>query len=246
MRLDLLSLCIGALVTAFADGSACLAATAVPPSLRPSLTFQAAFDGSAVAESAKGNATPVALRNVTFARTAHGQGMYVGKDATCAYATAGNLAQAEGTLSLWLIPKGWGGGDSFYTYFFECRKDDKNTTVLYKQSNYNGYFIVTVDGKVNYCGLAIGDCRDGEPLHIVCTWGAFGRLTYVDGEVNGHSPSPVSAFGPTFSIGCSGTQPGYVIVDEVHVFDRALTAAEVLELFRVTMPANWQPEGQPR
>lgn len=214
----------------------------LPSDLKKSLTFYASYTGSAETTFAKGNKAPVTVKNVTYAKTVHDQGMYVGKDASCLYETSGNLSGAEGTLSMWLIPKGWIGGDSSYTFFFECRTDDKNQTLVFKQSNYNGYFQVLVDGKVNYCSLGVGDWLDGEPLHLVCTWGAFGRATYTDGEKVGSSTNLVSAFGTTFSIGCSRTQPGYVIVDEVHIFDRALTGNEVVELFKATEPESWKPE----
>lgn len=219
-----------------------MGATDLPPGLKRNLTFYAPFDGSAEAAFAKGKKTPVALKDITFEKTVHGQGMYVGKDASCAYDTAGNLNNAEGTLSMWLVPKGWIGGDSNYTYFFESRKDEKNLTLVYKQSNYNGYFMVTVGGKTDYhCGIGVGDWLAGEPLHLVCTWGAFGRASYTDGELMSRSPNPVSGFGPTFTIGCSSIQPGWVIVDEVHLFDRALTGDEVVELFKATEPENWKP-----
>ncbi len=235
-----------ALLAALLVAGTCPAATVLPPDLQAHLLFYAPFDGTAEAAVARGNKAPVALKNVTFETTPHGQGMYVGKDATCAYETAGNLPSAEGTLSLWLVPRGWVGGDSNYTWFFETRQDDKNVSVVFKQSNYNGYFQVLVGGKVNYCGLGVGDWLDGEPLHLVCTWGPFGRATYVDAEPSGRSPNPVSAFGPRFSLGCSLSQPGYVIVDEAHVFDRALSADEVVALFWATAPDNWQPERDAR
>jgi hypothetical protein len=233
---------IPAVVVVLLAASASPVATELPPNLARSLTFYAPFDGSAEAAFAGGSKAPVTLHDVSFEKGVHGQGMYVGKDASCAYETAGNLSNAEGTLSMWLIPRGWIGGDSPYVGFFESRKDDANSSVVFKQSNYNGYFQALTEGEVNYCGLGVGDWLDGEPLHLVCTWGASGRSTYVDGELCGQSANPVSAFGTTFTVGCSTNWPSHAIVDEVHVFDRALTAGEVVELFKATEPDNWKPE----
>ena len=220
---------------------ACLAATAA--AAQPSdLLFYAPFDRTASAAVARGNAANLSDTVFSFAPGRNGEAIELG--APCRFATAGNFSANEGTLALWVQPH-WNGDDPATHYLF-CVYGDPALQPSYMM---NRFSLCCGGGKITFSvfdetqhtrGIEapIGAWKQGEWHHVAATWaginGAKATLTlYLDGKQAARDDQHEITVGKQnafFDLGNdqdNTPKPGDALADDVFIYSRALTAAEV-------------------
>ena len=207
------------------------------------LTFYAPFDGDATATIAAGDAA--ASGTPKFTDGLVGQALLGGGDESqpgVTYATAGNLSLTHGTLSVWVKPVDWAGDDAFYHWFCRLKLGQAGYLILYKNHSAGTGLMFGWDpdeGPLNRFlkNVSIRDWRPGEWHHLAAVWADRERVAlYLDGRevgrVSGVELPRNEKLGERFELGgCQQDHPGQTALDEVRIYRRALTPAEVLELF---------------
>lgn len=217
----------------------------------PAPLFEASYDGSADATKSGGAARPLRATGLEFAEGVRGQAVVVRKDALLEYASAGNLVQEHGGITMWFRPN-WRAAD--------MSTDSIHWHSLFSQPHAepragSGALMFWFWGPMLRCDLS--DRKDSYRTggsqgldqtrwaHLAFTWDALtGSRMYLDGQAIGlksndaATPLDLSrAAGfpelrnriDAFRIGSQG---GWAAadgrIDELRIYDRALTPAQVL------------------
>ena len=129
-------------------------------------------------------------------------------------------------------------------YFFGHTTDPRfaNRVQLYMQQG-------TTDSRLLDLGLGDSHNRQNdmaeipieEWVHVALTWDFGAYVVYVDGqEVGSGAYTGLSSFHPTAAIGNDGSTPPYEpfagLLDEVKLYDRALSAVEIRQAMRIRSP----------
>lgn len=153
-----------------------------------------------------------------------------------------SLDLRQGTLSFWVQPLDWQGNDGLYHYFINGKLGASGYWIFYKsRSPGTGLFFGwdPSEGAYRRYNLhqSILDWKPGEWHHIAGTWSDRDRVTlWLDGVRVGltrgiHLPEN-DLLPDSFAIGgAQADHPGETAIDELKLFDRALTPAEILALY---------------
>jgi hypothetical protein len=219
-------------------------------SWRAKLLFHLPFDAGVDAANARGMAHGDAHGAVRLVEGRSGKAASFTKNAYLVYDAAGNFDQAEGTVAMWVKPY-WSEHDGVPHCFFEVPGAGKHA------ANPDAGFTVTkgwtIGNSPNLCyfhtgtadytwGQHIGGFPFGFPpnewVHLTFSWSASGAVTklYKNGGLLKVAPGPLGAKPP--SVGRSmligarygGIYGAEAAIDEVMVFNAALTDAEVAQL----------------
>lgn len=226
-------------------------------SVDDALTFRASFDGTVEAEAAPGGGAPEIKGTVKFADGVFGKALEVGETgATLTFPSKGNLPLEKGTVEMWLLPVKWNMAelnryDAHHIFFraqdangwFQIYKFDKNLfwCVRGKNSDY-----ATLQGLITYEAVI------GRWVHLVTTWDGDDVRQYVNGQEFEKKLKPMPALPAKFEIGdieFAGTTPGgrkpmTTLMDELRIYNRPLTAGEILSRFAAGITAL-APKGRP-
>ena len=227
---------------------ACLAAVAaltavLPAAAQPAdLLFYAPFDKTASAAVARGNAANLSDSVFGFAPGRNGEALELG--GPCRFATPGNFSPREGTLALWVQPH-WDGNDPGTHYLF-CLYGEPGVPESYAMSRFSLYCggrkitFAVFDSAKTTRGIEapITAWQKGEWHHIAATWAGIGDakavLTlYLDGKKVARDDQYQILVGKQNSFFDLGNdqdntpKPGDALADDVFIYSRALTAAEV-------------------
>jgi hypothetical protein len=215
----------------------------IPPS---DISFYNPFEDedSNNAQIARGSAvsrTPSGA--LQFVEGRYGKGILLyGKNQPLVYETAGNLDLAGGTVAAWFKPLAWEKGDYFIRQFFlVVGKDPGCSLWLYKyhdrlsflvEHNYEGKHKVYVANAGDF------DFKKGVWTHIAGTWDANRIALYVNGEYIAGKVLPTEnilrGFAETFQISGQNQapeSPADTALDEFYIFRRALSKAEIRQLY---------------
>jgi len=214
--------------------------------IKNAVSFYASFDEGIDADLAKGSAKgrPIEMRGgcVQLVDGMSGKALLSGKGAASVlYELAGNVDINEGTLSLWVSPVHWlgGNGEKSHTIwqtgrpgkgYFGVQKALFNSTLPYVQ-----FFMVqypwrkTVAMNVHD---SVANWKPGEWHWVVMTWTTEQMTFYLDGLKKGSKgfTPPLSArdlTAPNFSIGKTSGGMEQTAIDEVKIFSRAFTETEL-------------------
>ena len=150
------------------------------------------------------------------------------------YPTQGLLSASCGTVEMWVCPVDWAPDDEKFHVLFETR--GQGALYLYEYWVGARLLMLTcgdVSGPYASSQHPSDGWKHGEWHHIAGTWSPKGVMCYVDGHPTAPAPAPGSlpkALGTTFRI---GDQPWQFprttssLVDEVRIYDRALTPAHI-------------------
>lgn len=257
MRILLGNLCIRAMVwlTGLIVVAACSAAAVEPP-LRP--TFKISFEKGLTADQAGGAAEPVNSRNVTLVEGLNGQGAYIPRDGFLLYSLEGNLPREHGTLVMY-VKADWAAPgrspwwlDAEWKGVFCTAKDggipsrevgSVGTILRAMQDATLHYAWYGEGGSANAWYHGYSDFPAGTWRCYAFTWDqARGIRFYLDGEEKSVSPPIVKAIGDAdgFYLGsaiCLGGVRGFAgVIDDVTIYDGALSAAQLLEMAAVRAP----------
>ena len=159
-------------------------------------------------------------------------------DAAILFACDRNFSPLKGTVMMWVQPTWHGTRDDLYAVFFGCR----NWGLLYKYAtqDYITFGWIKADGNYDY-GVT-GDIKHWQPgewHHLAITYDAVQakqRTLYIDGKRMASAPIPSHRpCAPTFTAGGApgGVNPARAALDELALFDRPLTDAQVAEAYRL-------------
>ena len=229
---------------------------AARPAGEPQPVFYASFDQGLEAEIAAGEAKPVDAKEVEFVPGLRGQAVRITEPSLLSYATGPNLPKERGTLELWVRPDWEGTEGKVRGIFHENGPDD---TSKYPDSGAIQIFTV---GMGVWFGVRVGphyqragtaDWRPREWHHIAYTWDhQVGGRAYVDGQF--YRPRFGKYFDnytwkvkhyDKFYIGSYSTRAKYKFngaLDEVRIYDRALSAQEIAQRFATLMPIEPVPD----
>lgn len=228
---------------------------------KPELIFSANFDGTADAQLAAGQKTPKRAENLTFTDDAvSGKALEIrdGMGAFLEYATAGNLLQDSGAISVWVKPD-WSG------------PADKNTWRTILSEPWDGQ--TRVGSGAIWCWIHEGrlrfdtsDMRDKymtsnfpreeKWTHVVFCWNKFQKTLFVNGkQVNSpsdgvnkaeprrpylYSPLPMESF---FVGNLRGQQVIQGKIDELQIYSMPLSYEEIQKKYREFHSVSLAKEG---
>ena len=220
-------------------------------------TFYAPFDGAFDAAQARGVAKATVKGSIRFVPGLRGQGILVGApDTGLRYETKDNLSLEAGTVSVWVKPETWSDSDAAMRYFFslneasqESSPQDGGTFVwLYRFFSQSTYFLVW-DSRgyptlVSASAKQFPDLfRKGEWVHLAGTWNGDEIRLFANGKLQGVSrvstPRILRSLAPTFSVGDPNkAKAADTVLDELRIFDCALTEPEVEALYQFRLEAQ--------
>ena len=210
------------------------------------------LDGSAGAAIAGGKTEPIVQKELKFTEGKFGQGYLSGaRNSELSYSSAGNIDMEAGTVAMWVKSIGWAENDAFMRFWFRIDeksgyggKGEGTFLWLYKFSYLAPlYWLVQQQYQESaYASTAaFGVWKPDQWTHIAASWSGPVMRLYVNGCQTGitfsTTPHLLRKFGSVFAIGGeswsaaspSSEKPDNVI-DEVYVFRRVLTEAELKAL----------------
>ena len=198
------------------------------------ISFDDGFDGvgrdGAVAGAQEGNPELAPGRVGQALKSGPGTG-YVN------YPTAGIVGPQTGTVEMWVCPLDWTPDEKGFHVFFDVRGE--GALYLYKYFESTSLLMLGCSDTRGpyYSSPSKLDWQPGQWHHIAGTWSPEGVLSYVDGQPAGKAPVGADlpqSLGETFLI---GDHPWHIartsssLVDEVRIYDRALSPAHVAAHF---------------
>ncbi|MDO8408322.1 MAG: LamG domain-containing protein, partial [bacterium] len=163
---------------------------------------------------------------------------------TLQYVSASSLATptSAGSVSMWIQPSQTINSSSA-GFINPWQSSNARDGILFNNNNCGGgagqlNFIITPSGGNYSCAeTTITSWKAGTWYHIVATWNGTNQKVYVNGTLNvSVSQTQTMTAGTGQRIGGDGvfstrTFPGSI--DDVRVYNRALSAAEVLQLYNL-------------
>ena len=230
---------------------------------RDSLLFYLPFDEDFEAAVAGGNATPEVRGEVRLVEGRRGKAAAFSDGNHLAFDAPGNFDQAEGTIAMWIRPY-WSDHDGVAHRFFEVPGPGEHA------ANPDAAFVVskgwldTNTPNLTYFHLSTANWVWGQHIshmfgfepnewvHLAFSWSAAGPLlkVYKNGELVRVGQEPMGARPPSegrqMIIGArhDGTCGADAVLDEIMIFDRALSDAEVARVAGID-PATVKPAGPP-
>lgn len=238
-----------------------LLATLPAFALAPSdCTFYAPYDGSFDAAQAAGSGKATVEGSLQFVEGIRGQGILVGAPKTgLKYAADRHFNLDAGSVSIWVKPIDWADSDSAMRFFFGINEAPAQTQAdggtflwLYHFFGSSNYFLAwdsrgyprlaSMNPKV--CPSAFAP---GKWTHLVGTWNGDELRMYINGQFQNSSRMTTGrvlrSVGEFFTVGDPNrANKADTVLDELRLFNRALTAPEVAALheFRLDAAADRQ------
>lgn len=221
------------------------------------VTFYAGFEGTADASVATGDKYgDLKGKTAQFRDGIRGKGLLTGDgEPYVEYKAKKNLASREGSIEMWIKPLNWEVPCWGFHVFFRADSANGEMMQIYKYGEFVGDFLFFIsDGKSNTALAAAPGKRYQANAwrHFVAVWNSANIKLYVDGirtkEIS--IKSPLASEMVTFSLGDDpwasaakgAKQPEWAatatgrnaqtLIDEVYMYDRALTDTEVEWAFR--------------
>ena len=222
-------------------------------------TFHAAFDGTLDASQAGGSGKAAPKGEMPFVPGIRGQGILVGAPGSAlAYETGGNVSLEAGSVSVWIKPQTWDDDDAAMRFFFALNEADPNTPRdggtflwLYRFFSRTTYFLAW-DPR-GYPTLVAADSKQfpklfekGQWVHLVGTWNGDEMRLFLNGKPQGScrvaTAQILRTLGKTFTVGGENrANAADTVLDELRLFNRALTTPEVEALYRFEFTAASAP-----
>ncbi|MBO4646856.1 MAG: hypothetical protein J5806_01720 [Lentisphaeria bacterium] len=153
---------------------------------------------------------------------------------TLKYQPEPRIKSAEGSMSFWVRPENWNGGEKKNVRHFVSARQGDNWLIIYKNTDSQDLLAYYGNWKKR-AGVTIARCsirswKQGEWHHIGVAWNEKALVLYVDGRQKGSAKMKqllpedlgILFFGEYWS-----GDPGQTLLDEVRIFDRYLTEQEM-------------------
>ncbi|HIE52536.1 MAG TPA: LamG domain-containing protein [Armatimonadetes bacterium] len=208
----------------------------VPGRVEAGVTFYAGFEGTVEARAVGSGTGVVEGGEVKFAPGKRGLALLSGDGlGWVSYAVEGNLRLEEGSIEFWVCPQNWSGDDNKFHVFFEAKA--QGWLLIYCAPYYGGMLLTSDRTDVwTRVSHSVRHFRPGQWHHLVATWSRREICLYLDGQPSARRPWPrrPAQVGDRFYL---GDRPWHLprnaqsLVDELYLYDRALTEREVQWLY---------------
>ena len=154
------------------------------------------------------------------------------------YPASGVLNAKCGTVSFWCKAVNWNVADEYYHVFFRARGGDAEL-ILYKVTHPVFCFLIgpllSVEGKKVWVEMrgSVGRWKNNEWHFVTAVWDNGKGALYLDGKLAKEKDIPYMP-GDFVRFGAGGLypakwhgKPGNSAIDELKIYDRALTAEEI-------------------
>lgn len=218
-------------------------------------TFYAPYDGSLDAAQSLGPGQATVEGSLQFVEGLRGQGVLVGAPNTgLKYATERNFLLDAGSISIWVKPVDWNDTDAAMRFFVAVSQGPAQTQAdggtflwLYRFFAHSTYFLAwdsrgfprlaAQNRKV--CANAF---QAGQWTHLVGTWNGDEMRLYINGVHQSTARMTTSrllrSVGEFFTVGDPNrANKADTVLDELRLFNRALTAPEVAALHEMKLEA---------
>ena len=220
-------------------------------------------DGKAVLKVRKGKKT-APLEQAEFTDGAVGKGI-VCDERFVEYSGKKNLNPREGTIEMWVKPVDWQSDDDSFHTFLVTSKHEKQQIILYRYfrtktdkgiSRSMAFYVLGDPAGEKRRGLTTATYRDfswkpGQWHHIAATWRKWKIQLFIDGVelVNKEGGALPTREFDTLQIAppWGGEGKRRSVIDEVRIYDRALTPREIRTSYGRTLAqiARTQPDAVP-
>lgn len=159
------------------------------------------------------------------------------------------ISPTAGTVEMWVKPN-WSGNDSANHGLWQTKNDDTtnqaNWISLFKSSNNNLYFrIMTPAGAfTNDLAISAGTLfTPGVWTHVAATWDSSATKIYINGTERASKTSPIlpTSLDGFARIGRSVSGSFNGVIDEVSIYNRALTINEIQSIYSVDSSGKCKP-----
>lgn len=222
--------------------------------------FHASFDQGIDADFARGDAKGTSQQPALFEKGVKGNALVVGGETEKAaikkdqvfqkepgrnvyYAADGNINLQGGCMSLWLKPLDWDGGNSGFNTFVNLENND-NLFLLYKNlaAEQLSFYIESRNEEgesITETVYSMAKWKKGQWHHVAFTWTDVETNLYIDGRrvATRKIKIPFQGFdarrlsiGP--GNGWAGGYMGKTLVDEVEIYNGALSEEEIILLYQ--------------
>ncbi|MCC6579895.1 MAG: LamG domain-containing protein [Phycisphaeraceae bacterium] len=218
---------------------------------RESLRFYLTFDEGLAPRIAGTGTEPTFVKggeaDARRVEGCRGRGLNVTPELSLRYLTPQTFARQEGTIAFWIKPVGWGGVNC-HRYFLIVRADQ---VALHFYIYYgNPWLYVRGPDGYQLIGGAWQAAFTGEPFpqgqwtFLACTYRPGQQCFYVNGILAGQNTD--SLIEPRFDKqGIVEIPPGDQVLDEIMIFDRALTRTEIQAVYRANVPVSHERMSRP-
>lgn len=200
----------------------------------PGLYLHAAFDAAADAQG-PGVAHAATEGRVSFVSGRVGQAAEFRASARVRLSLARPFPRSAGSVALWVRPD-FGSSDSAgHVLFLVPTQSGESHDNVQMQLLSHGRLLLRV-GKMGGAEVTVSNLHyaPGQWIHLAMAWDPRGLVVYVDGKrAAAHCrPEPVPTLAATMHIGGwpDGSRPADAALDDLRVYDRKLTDAEVAAL----------------
>ena len=224
------------------------------PGRESGLIFHAPFDGKfdAVAAAGKSKGTPFGKTEGYFVPGLKNQGLLIGADdeglnrRQVKYEGIGNISAARGTSLFWFKPVSWKNHHGKFQHMFSAYGDHGFHCYQMACGQFGIYEGVSRKSRTirNRCT----DWPEGVWRHCAVVWDEDSVQLYLDGEPAGSIQRDAAwkkSKWPTLSVGAMGWGPkvvrGYTVIDELKIYDRPLSAAEIMAEYKKLAPTDAKP-----
>ncbi len=206
---------------------------------QPVELFRASFDKAIEADFAKGSKAPAETAKLKLVPGVKGDGVLIPADGSLNFLTQDNVRMEAGSVSMW-VKLNWRpvGTGLFVDRPGPGEKYWKFIHTMFSASPTLNPNTLSTEPAVN----VLNRIYDGDWIHLAATWDEPSKRieVYVDGvlvSVKGYFPMKLDKL---LKIGsATNSQEGLDgVVDELRVFDRALTEAEVAKLRSELFPVS--------
>lgn len=211
------------------------------------ICFRLPFEGDATASFAAGGREPAAKAGLTFEPGVVGQAVKVGgNEPRLIYPAAGNIDFRRGAISCWVKSLDWdiatGKGPMILRTNNAAQRNFYLGLIDHPKRGPNLWVYFFLPGTGAYGGGGLPEWRVGQWRHVTGNWGDGELAVYVDGKLLGkQAVGELELDAPSFSVGPyrparAGAPEPLSLIDELAIYRRPLTAAEIGELFTANRP----------
>lgn len=217
--------------------------------------FYAPYDGSLDATQSAGSGKATVEGSLRFVEGIRGQGVLVGAPNTgLKYATDRNFRLDAGSISIWVKPLDWSDSDAAMRFFVGVTEGPVLTQAdggtflwLYRFFSNSTYFLAWDSrGFPRLAGqnrkVTVDAFAPGKWTHLVGTWNGDEMRLYLNGDFQSSARMTtrriLRSANSFFTVGDPNrANKADTVLDELRIFNRALTAPEVRALHDFTLEA---------
>ena len=162
------------------------------------------------------------------------------------YSPRGHVYPQQGSVEFWVCPLDWTPGDEKFHSFFQIQSPGFINIYKYHQSQqllFRMGALYTDEKKVKVAAADVSNWKPGQWYHVTVTWDSKAQSLYLDGKPANRVGDPFLPKGLAapmqvgdFALGLKRNT--HSLLDELYIYDRALTAEEVAWAYNHALARN--------